>query len=669
MAWTLPSGDGTKTIYAWFKDNAGNQTAMPSIISDSIIVDTTVPTSSVTSPASGTTYTTAQTVTISASASDSSGVTKVEFYDNGNLLGSDTTSVYSWPWSVSSANSGTHSLTAKAYDAANNVATSTAVTVTVSIGSIDTTAPTVPANLVATGASSSQINLSWSPSTDTGGSGLSGYKIYEGITSQTQIGTSTATSYSDSGLTANTQYCYTVAAYDGAGNTSGKSTQICATTQASSQQPGAHIWSKRYGGLSSDYGRAVKVDSNGNVIVAGRFMGSTVDFGGGPLTNIGSMSLFVAKYNVQGSHLWSKAFGGAGSSVLVQSIALDSNDDVMVIGYFSGAVNFGGGVLTSAGLNDIFIAKYSGASGTHQWSRRIGSINDDFGYGIVVDSSGNIVVTGSFKGQVDFGGVTLQGYYTSLETFVAKYSATGTLLWAKNFVNTGDDVGYSIATDASGNIFMTGYFSGKIDFGGGLLSNAGLYDIFVVKLSPAGLHQWSKRFGSTSNDLGYGIAVDGSGNVAVTGVFHGTVDFGGGSIDGWQDIFVAKYSGASGAHMWSRSFGGSSSDVVNGITVDGSGDVVLTGYFSYSADFGGGPVSSLNNSQDIFVAKYSGIDGDYIWAKSFGSTSNEVGYGIATDGYDDSVVTTGYFQGAVNFGGGTLTSAGSLDVYLIKLAP
>jgi len=562
-----------------------------------------------------------------------------------------------------------YTYTALAVDNANNQSALSNAAVTVTPACPDTIAPTVPTGLTATVVSASQINLTWNASTDTGGSGLAGYKIYDGI-SQAQLGTSTTTSYSESSLNANTQYCFTAAAYDNAGNTSGKSTQMCATTQASSQQPGEHIWSKRYGGSSSDYGRTLKVDSNGNVIVAGRFMGSTADFGGGPLTNIGSMSLFVAKYDAQGSHLWSKAFGGTSSSVLVQSIALDSNDDVMVIGYFSGAVDLGGGVLTSAGLSDIFIAKYSGTSGAHQWSRRFGSINDDYGYGIAADSSGNIVVTGSFKGQVDFGGVTLQGYYTSLETFVAKYSATGTLLWAKNFLNTGDDVGYSIATDANNNIFMTGYFSGRIDFGGGLLTSAGAYDIFVTNLSSAGTHKWSKTFGGTSNDCGYGIAVDGSGNVTVTGIFDDTVNFGGGALYGWQDIFVAKYSGSNGTHMWSRSFGGSSSsDVVNGIAVDSSGDVLLTGYFSYTADFGGGPVTSMSNSQDIFVVKYSGTNGAYVWARSFGSTSNEVGYGIATDSYDDSVVTTGYFLGALNFGGGTLTSAGSLDVYLIKLAP
>ncbi len=199
----------------------------------------------------------------------------------------------------------------------------------------------------------------------------------------TQIGTTAATNYADYGLTANTQYCYRVASYDNAGNVSGQCTQACATTPSGSQ-PGSHIWSERFGGASNDFGRAVEVDSTGNLIVAGRFMG-TVNFGGGPLTSIGSSSLFVAKYTTEGTYQWSKAYGGASSDVIVQSIAIDSSGNVVVVGYFTGAVNFGGGVLTSAGGNDIFLVKYSGANGAHVWSKRFGSSQNDAGYGVTVD--------------------------------------------------------------------------------------------------------------------------------------------------------------------------------------------------------------------------------------------------------------------------------------------
>ncbi len=133
-----------------------------------------------------------------------------------------------------------------------------------------------------------------------------------------------------------------------------------------------------------------------------------------------------------------------------------------------------------------------------------------------------------------------------------------------------------------------------------------------------------------------------------------------------QDIFVAKYSGTNGAHQWAKRFGGSSDDVVNKIAVDVNGDVVMTGYFQKTVDFGGGPLSSMGLF-DVFVAKYAGTNGAHKWSKRFGSTSNDAGYGISTDS-SGNVIATGYFMGSVDFGGGTLTSAGTLDVFVVKLA-
>ena len=109
--------------------------------------------------------------------------------------------------------------------------------------------------------------------------------------------------------------------------------------------------------------------------------------------------------------------------------------------------------------------------------------------------------------------------------------------------------------DGSGNVFVTGIFSGTVDFGGGNLVSAGSVDIFVAKYNANGVHQWSKRLGGTGGEIGQAVAVDGSGNVVVTGDFSGTVDFGGGNLvsAGSSDVFLAKYN-ASGVHQWSKRF-------------------------------------------------------------------------------------------------------------------
>ncbi|MFH1026092.1 MAG: Ig-like domain-containing protein, partial [Nitrospirota bacterium] len=281
---TTDTGLSASTNYSYTVssiDNANNESAQSASASDTTpqCPDTTPPSVSITTPPSGTTYTTAQTVTINASASDNIGVAKVEFYDGSILKATDTSAPYNYAWSFTGADNGNHNWTAKAYDAAGNVTSSSTVSLTVNIVT-DTTPPSVPAGLTATAVSSSQIDLRWNPSTDTGGSGLAGYKVYRATT---QIATTTATNYSDNGLAANTQYCYQVASYDNAGNNSAKCTQVCATTQADSQ-PGAHLWSKgfsssRLNSYDYNYGEASAVDPSDNVIVTGYFEGK-VDFGG-----------------------------------------------------------------------------------------------------------------------------------------------------------------------------------------------------------------------------------------------------------------------------------------------------------------------------------------------------------------------------------------------------
>src|SRR5262249_26201036 len=151
------------------------------------------------------------------------------------------------------------------------------------------------------------------------------------------------------------------------------------------------------------------------------------------------------------------------------------------------------------------------------------------------------------------------GARTSDVAFVDVLTSTsGRYLWSKGFGGStlSDSVIVNaVAADASGNVVITGQLQGRADFGGGALYSAGGSDVFIAKYSSSGAHLWSKSLGSTSTDTGYGIGVDSSGNVFVIGIFQGTVDFGGGGLTsaGGSDIFLAKYS-SSGAHLWSKRF-------------------------------------------------------------------------------------------------------------------
>jgi hypothetical protein len=350
---------------------------------------------------------------------------------------------------------------------------------------------------------------------------------------------------------------------------------------------------------------------------------------------------------------------------------VDSSGNVIMTGEFYGdTVDFGGGALTSVGTADIYVAKFSGTNGAHIWSKRFGSTADDVSYAVAADNSGNVVLTGFFTGSVDFGGgplTTTRG--TDADLFVAKFSSAGLHLWSKRFSGGSTECGYGVAVDGSGDVLVTGDFAGGVDFGGGQLMTAGFYDSFLAKLSGVdGRYVWARRFGGVGQEAGRGVAVDGSGNVVITGYFGSSTDFGGGTVaNSSLDGFVAKYSGVDGHYLWARRLGGTGADEGRGVVVDGSGNVLVTGYFQTSADFGGGPLTSAGSS-DLFVAKYAGVDGRHLWSQRWGGLSNDLGSGVATDS-GGNVLVTGFFWNTVDFGNGPLTSAGLGDIPLVRRGP
>jgi hypothetical protein len=429
---------------------------------------------------------------------------------------------------------------------------------------------------------------------------------------------------------------------------------------------GTVLWAHGFGNPRDDSGNSVAVDSSGDVLVTGNFEGS-VDFGGGALTSAGLTNTFLAKYSPTGAHLWSKSFGSFYSEG--RSVAVDISGNVVVTGLFTGSVDFGGGPLTAAvpGFPDIFVAKFS-PSGGHLWSQRFRGLLFQSARAMALDNSGNVLLVGFIQGTdtVDFGGGPLVGVGEQ-DIFVAKFSPSGAHLWSQRFGGTGPAGQISsVATDSSGNVLLAGTFMNTVDFGGGALTSAGEADIFVAKYTPAGLHLWSQRFGSTGWDSALSVAADRSGNVLVTGDFVGTVAFGGASLTsaGDFDIFVAKFSPA-GGHLWSRRLGGPGTDIGLGVAVDNIGNVLLTGSFEHTVNFGGGELTSAG-LYDIFVATLSPA-GEHVWSRAFGGTDLDWGTSLASDG-SGNVMVTGVFKVAVNFGGIQLTSNGSYDIFLLKLS-
>jgi hypothetical protein len=375
-----------------------------------------------------------------------------------------------------------------------------------------------------------------------------------------------------------------------------------------------------------------------------------------------------------GNLLWADAYGGVGED-RGQSVAVDAQGELFMTGYFSDTVDFGGGPLTAFKLptqtilpTDVFLAKYSPA-GVHRWSKQFGAQSDDKATGVAVDAEGNVVMAGSFANSVSFGGEPLSSV-GGWDIFLAKCSgADGGHLWSRSFGSAAHESStYRLTADPERNVIVTGSFSNPIDFGGGPLGVVTGPDIFLAKYAGGdGAHLWSRAIGGTGADFGHAVATDAMGNVVVVGEFGATVDFGGGPLTsaGLSDIFVAKYS-PSGAHLWSQRFGSTSSDNAKGVAVDSLGNVIVTGQFVGTVGFGGASLQSAG-STDVFVAKYS-PSGVHLWSRRGGGSQGDGGDAVGLDGADN-VVVAGVFKGSgAGFGGQPFTSAGSSDVFAAKYA-
>ena len=429
---------------------------------------------------------------------------------------------------------------------------------------------------------------------------------------------------------------------------------------------GNWLWAKKAGGTDFDFGNSIAVDANGNSYVTGYFSGSA-NFGTTTLTSSSEYytEIYVAKLDINGNWLWANKAGGTGWDY-GYGIAVDANGNSYVTGAFAESAIFGTTTLTSSGGSDIFVAKLD-SSGNWLWAKQAWGIGEDVGFSIAVDAKGNSYITGVFIESANFGTTTLtsSGDY---DIFVAKLDINGNWLWAKQAGGTDDDYGNGIAVDANGNSYVTGYFSESATFGTTTLTSSGDIDIFVAKLDSSGNWLWANQAGGTNCDYGHGIAVDDNGNSYIIGNFLESANFGITTLtsSGYYDIFVAKLD-INGNWLWAKQAGGTSYDFGNSIAVDTNRNVYVTGFF-YSSSCSFGTITLINSSSeyiDIFVAKLD-INGNWLWAKQAGGTSDDCGYGITVDVNGNSYIT-GIFRGSATFGTTTLTSSGDFDIFVAKL--
>ena len=379
---------------------------------------------------------------------------------------------------------------------------------------------------------------------------------------------------------------------------------------------------------------AVAVDGSGNIEVDGSFSG-TIKVGATTLSAPSRTDCFVAKLDASGNVLWAVQTTGASGKVdSPKAVAPDGSGGAYVAGSYMGTMTLGTKSVAAGGSFEGFAAHLD-STGQFTWaSSTAGSAGSVAGMnGLAVDPSGRLVMAGNYAGTVDFdpgAGATSLTSAGSYDVATWVLNSDGTFAWADGYGGSNFDQADAVAVDPSGNIYVTGAFSGTVNFdpsGTAInLTAAGVYDVFVLKLSPGGSTLWADSFaGSNGPAMGDGIGVDPSGRVVVDGWFVGTLDFdpGPGTVSiasrGAEDVFVASLD-AQGNYLAATTGGGTGSDMAFGLALNASGAIAIAGTYTGPATFGSTNLPTIG-SVDIFVASLTQSAGG---STSIGSPSAPV---------------------------------------------
>jgi hypothetical protein len=302
---------------------------------------------------------------------------------------------------------------------------------------------------------------------------------------------------------------------------------------------GGHVWSDTFGrGVIND------VDAgDAHAVFAAQSIG-VANFGGGDLNTSGDRQSIVAMLAPDGSHEWSAAFGDAAVQAGLE-VGIAANGDVVLLSSVLGTADFGGGGLTADATPDLALAKFD-VGGAHAWSQlhagQFGAFSTILNTGMDVNTSGSIVITGEFTGSLTFGGATFVS--NGLDVFLARFDGAGLHDLSDSFGGAGDQSGMGAWFDPSFNLVLAGTFAGDLDFGGGALSNAGSRDAYVASLDGTGTHRYSRSFGSSGFESRCNVEAGPDGGAIFNVVGPTGLDLGGGALTG--SFYLGKLEGADG---------------------------------------------------------------------------------------------------------------------------
>ena len=398
-------------------------------------------------------------------------------------------------------------------------------------------------------------------------------------------------------------------------------------------------WVKSFGSsIISDYGYCVTTDNLGNVYFAGSF-GDKLDIDPSPTDSnflyVQAYSdAFIIKLDKDGKLIWGKQLSG-NQNEDIKSIAVDEQYNIYVTGEFSGNIdcdsnNPGAHVLTTTRAADIFVAKYD-VSGNYIFAKSISGPSDKYCYSIKTDNAHNIYLASYFRNTVDANpGAGTDSIKSNglMDILLTKLDASGNYLWSRHVGGSGDDIATSIDVNPiTGSIYLVGSFSTTVDFnpalpGTSVLTSSSVTDFFLLKYDTNGNFKYVKKWGGKGQDNAQNVALDGLGNLFITGYISNTVDFNPGGTSfpltsvGNFDAFILKTDTIGNFH-WAKRLGGFGNDWGMAVNPDGAGNVFAIGTFSFTADMGdNGIVLTSVDGYDIYMFK-SALTTDITETKSF----------------------------------------------------
>ncbi len=476
------------------------------------------------------------------------------------------------------------------------------------------------------------------------------------------------------------------------------------------------------GAGGQDYGKAIAVDSDDNVLVAALY-NQAIDAdpsiaGTNLLTSAGGTDTLIAKYTPYGSLVWAMSMGGGGTPPSIDAphaVAPDKSNNVYVAGYFGSAAangrssdfdpGSGVGSLTAISGYDAYLAKYD-TGGSFLWALSLGNTNLTFteerAWDLAVDAAGNAYVAGAFGGTVNFNSlfgpprwVTNPGTGSGL--FLAKYAPDGSNLWAVGLganISSVFNEGYTtVALDQNSRCWLAGNFRSTCNFdtGSGVsnLTSRGNTDIFLVRCGTDGAFEAVCQIGGPGQDIVSPGAMRSDGaNLYLTGRFSGTADFDPGPATsnltavGGNNIFLASY-GGTGNLRWAFNMPTAGETTGQGghrVALDAGTNCFVAGWSGGTTDFDPSPSGTSNlvahstSAADTFLAKYDSA-GALLWAHGFGSSNpgtndSNIAAGLALDSHANAYITGQFFGTDADFDPSTnvadVTSAGANDCFVAK---